>query len=145
MPKPPAAQAAKRKRQIAAGVVAGKSAKQISQETGLTPQSVGQYVARDPEVGSLLMRLKTRHGDKIDQLYTMMLDGIGSDMGHADPDVRFRARQECVRLAALGETKPDGSPDEVAGDMDLEHALFVVMAGRKKAKVIEAAAEVSLD
>ena len=133
------------KRKIVAGTVAGKTARQIADETGLTQQTVSTYRKRMPEVRSLLLRLKERHEAKIDQLYSMMLDSLGGDITDKDPDVRFRARQEVIRLAALGETKQDGSPDEVAGEMDLERALHIFVMEKKKTKVIDASVEVSVE
>ncbi len=134
-----------RKRKVIAATIAGKSSAQIAAELGVAQPTVEHYRSRDQEVRSLLLRLKERNESKIDQLYTMMLDSLGGDIQHADPDVRFRARQEVLRLAALGETQKDGTPDAVAGEIDVERALGLWMIETRKAKVITATAEVSLD
>jgi len=143
MPRKTRGVALKSKAKVLAGLVAGKPITKIAAETGLSHDTVSQYVSRMPEVRSMLLQLKERNAKKIDQLYTMMLDSLGTDIKDKDPDVRFRARQEVIRLASLGETTKDGAPSEVAGEIDLQAALAVWIRSRKP-KVIEAEVEVSI-
>jgi predicted transcriptional regulator len=125
---------------IARAAVAGAGQAEIAQQLGTTQQNVARYLQHDPEVRSLLLRLKQRHEPRLDKLYQLSLDSLEADLGHSDADVRFRARQEVIRLVSLGEQRPDGSPDAVAGEIDLEQALFVFMQSKKK-KTIDVGAE----
>jgi transcriptional regulator with XRE-family HTH domain len=146
MPRRSDAKSKSTKQKIVKGTIQGLTAREIAEEAGVTQQTVSTYRNREPEVRSMLLRLKEKYAEKLDKLYLKMLDSLDLDLGDSCPDVRFRARQEVIRLTALGETKQDGTPDEVVGDMDVERALFLfVHSKKKKANVIDASVEVSVD
>ena len=88
-----------RRSKVAAGRVAGKTAREIAQETGLAAKTVERQ-ANDPRTVTLIQRLKQRDGSQLERMWKSALDTMERDMKSKDNAVCAAARAQFLRAGA---------------------------------------------
>ena len=113
-----------RRSKVAAGRVAGKTAREIAQETGLAAKTVERQ-ANDPRTVTLIQRLKQRDGAQLERMWKSALDTMERDMKSKDNAVCAAARTQFLRLLPLGDPPPVAvaPSDNSAGTITLEELL----------------------
>lgn len=113
----------KQRAKIAAGRLAGKTAKTIAAETGLSKQTIDKQ-AVDPRTGALIMKLKARDGDLLDEGWKLGLKSILSDLKSKKPVQRRGARRDLLRFLTAGDPAVSKIvPEEPGGKYTLTELL----------------------
>jgi hypothetical protein len=114
----------KQREQIAAGRLAGKLAREIATETGLSRSAV-DHAATDPRTVAMALRLKHKKAPQIERMFDSVLNTMERDLESKDPAVRSGARSQFLRLLPLGDPPllRIAPTDNSGGDFLLEDLL----------------------
>lgn len=128
------------RRTLAAGRLAGKTAKQLATATGMAKKTVERQL-KDPRTVAYAQGYKARDEADLAEMWKLMLKRLKKDIDSADADVRSRARMAFMKLLVLGEAPLERitPPGPQGGDFTLEELLTVhrmdfIAIGTLKAK-----------
>jgi hypothetical protein len=109
---------------IAAGRVAGKSAKAIAAETGLSKSTV-DHQATDPRVSTLALRFKQKDQARLEQAWDLAVNSILKHLRSKSSELEINARRDLMRLLVLGDPPMlrVAPVDSSGGDCTLEELL----------------------
>lgn len=88
--------------QIAAGRMAGKPARQIARETGLSKSTI-DHQALDQRVSTLTLRLKRKDEGRLEQGWSLAVSSILSDLKSKDASLKINARRDLLRFLTIGD------------------------------------------
>ena len=113
------------RRQIAQGKLAGKTARQIAADTGLSESSV-EKAGRDPRTSLLIQRLKERDEEVLGRCWKKAVASIESHLDDDDQDLVRDARKDLLRYVTAGDPpqiKMAAPTDAANGDFTLAEML----------------------
>jgi len=114
------------RRKIAAGRVAGQTAREIACEVGLSESAVKKQVV-DPRTKTLIQRFKDRHEAELQEILQLGVESIKRRLKHSDPAVQCQATRDALRYSESGDpplARLDPAEDR-GGDFTLEELLVV--------------------
>ena len=120
---------------IAAGRVAGKPAREIAEETGLSKSTV-DHQALDPRTATLTLRLKRRDEAKLDEAWSLSIASILKHLKSGKAELVIGARRDLFRLLPLGDPPllRIAPADNSGGDCTLEELLQTYRAASMRAE-----------
>ena len=90
------------RRKIAQGKLAGKTARQIAEEVGLSESSV-EKASKDPRTSLLIQRLKERDEAVLARCWKKAVASIESHLDSDDQDLVKDARKDLLRYVTAGD------------------------------------------
>ena len=90
------------RRKIAQGKLAGKTARQIAEEVGLSESSV-EKASKDPRTSLLIQRLKERDEEVLARCWKKAVASIESHLDSDDQDLVKDARKDLLRYVTAGD------------------------------------------
>ena len=90
------------RRKIAQGKLAGKTARQIAEEVGLSESSV-EKAGKDPRTSLLIQRLKERDVEVLGRCWKKAVASIESHLDSDDQDLVKDARRDLLRYVTAGD------------------------------------------
>lgn len=97
------------KRKIAAGKALGKPSAAIAADAGVSISTVDHH-AQKPHTQALIRKLKDRHSEELEKLFSAALKGIKTDLASAHGDIRVRTRAQVLKFITAGDPRTDQLP-----------------------------------
>jgi len=122
------------RRKIAQGKLAGKTARQIAEEVGLSESSV-EKASKDPRTSLLIVRLKERDQGVLARCWTKAAASIESHLDSDDQDLVKDARKDLLRYVTAGDPpqiKLAAPSDAASGDFTLAEMLHELKLIRER-------------
>jgi hypothetical protein len=113
------------RRKIAQGKLAGKTARQIAEEVGLSESSV-EKASKDPRTSLLIQRLKERDEEVLARCWKKAVASIESHLDSDDQDLVKDARKDLLRYVTAGDPpqiKMEAPTKAASGDFTLAELL----------------------
>ena len=113
------------RRKIAQGKLAGKTARQIAADTGLSESSV-EKASKDPRTSLLIQRLKERDEEVLGRCWKKAVASIESHLDSDDQDLVKDARKDLLRYVTAGDPpqiKMEAPTKAASGDFTLAELL----------------------
>ena len=113
------------RRKIAQGKLAGKTARQIAADTGLSESSV-EKASKDPRTSLLIQRLKERDEEVLARCWKKAVASIESHLDSDDQDLVKDARKDLLRYVTAGDPpqiKMEAPTKAASGDFTLAELL----------------------
>ena len=113
------------RRKIAQGKLAGKTARQIAEEVGLSESSV-EKASKDPRTSLLIQRLKERDEEVLGRCWKKAVASIESHLDSDDQDLVKDARKDLLRYVTAGDPpqiKMEAPTNAASGDFTLAELL----------------------
>jgi hypothetical protein len=113
------------RRKIAQGKLAGKTARQIAAEVGLSESSV-EKASKDPRTSLLIQRLKDRDERVLGRCWKKAVASIESHLDSDDHDLVRDARKDLLRYVTAGDPpqiKMEAPTKAASGDFTLAELL----------------------
>jgi len=110
---------------IAQGKLAGKTARQIAADTGLSESSV-ERASKDPRTSLLIQRLKERDEAVVARCWNKAVASIESHLDSDDQDLVKDARKDLLRYVTAGDPpqiKMEAPTKAASGDFTLAELL----------------------
>ena len=110
---------------IAQGKLAGKTARQIAADTGLSESSV-ERASKDPRTSLLIQRLKERDEHVLARCWKKAVASIDSHLDSDDQDLVKDARKDLLRYVCAGDPpqiKMEAPTKAASGDFTLAELL----------------------
>ena len=110
---------------IAQGKLAGKTARQIAADTGLSESSV-ERASKDPRTSLLIQRLKERDEAVLARCWNKAVASIESHLDSDDQDLVKDARKDLLRYVTAGDPpqiKMEARTKAASGDFTLAELL----------------------
>jgi hypothetical protein len=119
---------------IAQGKLAGKTARQIAAEVGLSESSV-EKASKDPRTSLLIQRLKEHDEEVLARCWKKAVASIESHLDDDDQDLVRDARKDLLRYVTAGDPpqiKLAPSTDAASGDFTLAEMLYELKLIRER-------------
>jgi hypothetical protein len=122
------------RRKIAQGKLAGKTARQIAEEVGLSESSV-EKAGKDPRTSLLIQRLKERDEEVLGRCWKKAVASIESHLDSDDQDLVKDARKDLLRYVTAGDPpqiKMEAPTNAASGDFTLAEMLYELKLIRER-------------
>ena len=122
------------RRKIAQGKLAGKTARQIAEEVGLSESSV-EKAGKDPRTSLLIQRLKERDEEVLGRCWKKAVASIESHLDSDDQDLVKDARKDLLRYVTAGDPpqiKMEAPTTAASGDFTLAEMLYELKLIRER-------------
>ena len=122
------------RRKIAQGKLAGKTARQIAEEVGLSESSV-EKASKDPRTSLLIQRLKERDEEVLGRCWKKAVASIESHLDSDDQDLVKDARKDLLRYVTAGDPpqiKMEAPTNAASGDFTLAEMLYELKLIRER-------------
>lgn len=90
------------RRKMAAGRLAGKTAKQVARETGLAVQTIYNH-AHDPRTTTFVLRARAKSERQLERGWKLALASILRHLRSHEPELEIQARRDLLRYATAGD------------------------------------------
>ncbi len=113
------------RKQIAAGKLLRKTARQIAQETGLSKSTV-DHQAADPRTSGFVLEQRNKTKPALEEAWRLSVASILVHLRSGNSDLVIQARRDLLRFAAVGDPPlmRVAPADNSGGDFTLEELLI---------------------